>query len=1171
MKKIVWVLILFAGVAGFWGAEVLADPDGGMVSTQVISLDGSDWSLSTDPKNEGRQQQWWTGVRDGAKQVKVPWIIQDAFPGYHGVAWYWKEFTAPENPHVQGRYYLRFWMVDYMADVWVNDIPVGGHEGGEGVFDLDITAAVKPGQANRLAVRVLNPTNEPIDGIALRETPARCKVVPFRPGALFNEGGIVDSVELLVTPMVRVEDVWTQPDPKTGQIQVQMTLQNGGDKTVSGLVKFTVGSAMRGETLHVVTRQQTFAPGKTVVEAVLQVKNPRLWELNDPYLYRVTGSVYFADSGSLDELSTRCGFRDFRLQDGYFRLNGKRTFLKSSHTATIYPIGLHWPHDPDLARRELLDMKVMGFNAIRFFCAVPARYQLDLCDEIGFMIYEESYAGWFLADSPKMGERFDRSVREMILRDRNHPSVVMWGLLNETPDGPVARHAVQMLPMVREYDDTRVVVLNSSRWDQAAGGFLPEGIALWNSGIGQEPNLTFNKTKKPISALGVVWQPGQIGLHPGPSGEYSVARWTAPQEGAYSVKGAFASIAERATTDVHVFHNGVSIHDSVINLESRGNESEFAREVPVKKGDSIDFVVGQGNGSYGGDSTGLQVAIQMNAEQVYDLAADFSEDSNPSGPWSYGYLKPGEQPDTNTFALYDKTSSTKEALDRREIGSLSNPGSPSWDGIIDDQHPYQRSPHTAGQINTLRTVGTSAKPYFLSEYGIGSSLDLVKLARFYEQLNAEHAEDAQWYRQRLDWFLADWKKWNMEDTFASPEDYFAKCLARMAEQRKLGLNAIRANPNVIAHSMTGTTDCGDAGEGVIDLFRNPKPGTIDAIYDGWYPLRWCTFVEPVNVYRGNSVHLEAVLANEDVLPAGEYPVRVQVVGPDNFVAYDKMITVKVPDSKTEPPFALPVWSDDVLVDGPTGAYRFLVAFQKGGAAMGGDIPFYGFDPADMPAVKSEVILWGSDPELAQWLQKNNIKARPFAGEKQTGRELILVSGNQPGGEEAFRDLTTRIARGSTAIFLSPSVFAKGDQAYGYVPLANKGSVAVLPSWLYHKDEWCKKHPIFDGLQSGDLMDYTFYREVIPDTAWVGQQPPAEVVAGAFNSSLDYSAGLMVAVHKLGEGRFVLNTLLIRETLLHNPVAERLLRNMLIYGTGDLDKPLTNVPDDFGAQLQAMGF
>jgi hypothetical protein len=140
-----------------------------------------------------------------------------------------------------------------------------------------------------------------------------------------------------------------------------------------------------------------------------------------------------------------------------------------------------------------------------------------------------------------------------------------------------------------------------------------------------------------------------------------------------------------------------------------------------------------------------------------------------------------------------------------------------------------------------------------------------------------------------------------------------------------------------------------------------------------------------------------------------------------------------------------------------------------------------------------------------------------------------------------------------------------------VPLARKGSVVGLPSWLYHKDEWTKNHPVFEGLPAGGLMDYTFYREIIPDAAWVGQDPPAEVVAGAINTSIDYSAGLLVSVHSLGAGRFILNTLHVRENLGQNPAADRLLMNMLRYAARGLDKPLAELPADFEAQLKTLGY
>ena len=116
------------------------------------------------------------------------------------------------------------------------------------------------------------------------------------------------------------------------------------------------------------------------------------------------GSEVSKDVTGLDEYSVRCGFRDFRFENGYFRLNGRRIFLKCSHTGNHCPIGLQLPHDPDLLRRDLHNVKVMGFNAIRYIAGVATRYQLDLCDEIGLLVYEEPYANWCLENSPKMAE-----------------------------------------------------------------------------------------------------------------------------------------------------------------------------------------------------------------------------------------------------------------------------------------------------------------------------------------------------------------------------------------------------------------------------------------------------------------------------------------------------------------------------------------------------------------------------------------------------------------------------------------------------------------------------------------------------------------------------------------------------------------------------------------------
>ena len=151
-------------------------------------------------------------------------------------------------------------------------------------------------------------------------------------------------------------------------------------------------------------------------------------------------------------------------QDGYFHLNGKRLFLRAPTRATTSRSASRSPCCPDHVRRDMIFAKASGFNCVRFIAGVAWPEQLDFCDEIGMMVYEECYAGWcwgLAADG--------RAVRPqhaaMIRRDRNHPSVAIWGLLNETFDGPVFRQAVGFLPKLRALDPTRLVLLSSGRWD----------------------------------------------------------------------------------------------------------------------------------------------------------------------------------------------------------------------------------------------------------------------------------------------------------------------------------------------------------------------------------------------------------------------------------------------------------------------------------------------------------------------------------------------------------------------------------------------------------------------------------------------------------------------------------------------------------------------------------
>jgi len=405
------------------------------------------------------------------------------------------------------------------------------------------------------------------------------------------------------------------------------------------------------------------------------------------------------------------------------------------------------------------------------------------------------------------------------------------------------------------------------------------------------------------------------------------------------------------------------------------------------------------------------------------------------------------------------------------------------------------------------------------------------------------------HKDYCDRFLSNYEKWNMDSIFGRPEEFLKQSIAFMARERVRGINALRSNPNMVGISLTGAVDQGDSGEGLFTTFREFKPGTMDAIFDCWAKLRWCTFVEPYNIYSGNEVTLEVVLSNEDQLQPGDYKANIWVFGPKNKEVFKKDFTVTIPEG--ESPFAIPVFKQNVAISGPTGKYRLVVSFVDVGAAMGGESEFYVLNKFEMPPVKSDVVLWGKDAKLQTWLEENNITVHPFdASTPVEERQLILVGAvtAPPSGEIAFSDLTKRIENGSHVIFLNHEIFQQDQDTTAFLPLVkNKGKFGTQEQWVYHTNQWAAYHPVFDGLQQGGLMDYTYYRDIIPDKYLMDIDRPTEVIAGGNNvTRCTISSGLMCAIFERGQGQFMVNTMLINENLGNVPQTERLLRNMINY-------------------------
>lgn len=959
-------------------------------------LDGDDWLIAADPDNVGLEEKWQNTPRPDAKSATVPKISQFALPDCHGVIWYWRKLALPGRLDPSTRYLLRFWAVFYKADVYLNGQWAGGHEGGESPFTVDLTQAACPGAENMLAVRVLDPTDETIDGMTLDHVPHRTYGGKYIP----TPGGIIDSVELLERPAVYLSDMWVRPDWETGRITIDAEVVNTLDHPVSVSVEMSV--ALDGNPARLAQTATTceLAPGCSHVPSLaLDVPEWQLWELDSPTLYRVTSHLTSQAIGDrTDVTSVRCGFRDFRFKDGYFRLNGRRLYVRSALTANHAPVGIYTPYDhgtePDLIQRGMIEAKRLGLNMVRFIGSTPRRNVLDTCDEIGLMLHIESMASFssftHAPKTPETRERFDRSIREMILRDRNHPSVAIWGLLNEVHrDTSGFDYARDGLPLVRRCDPTRFVLFSSGRWDN-------------NLGIGS-------------------------GCNPGSE------QW-----------------------DVYL------------------------------------------------------------------------GDEHPDGG---------------------------DAQDKNRMGDI---------------HIYLSTPHSPWSIRHLRTVGSGNRHgTFLSEYGIGSGQHLPNILALHRRHGGERMELYRWFTDMNERFMKEWRAWRLDEMYATPTDYFDASLAVMAPKRRVGLDAVRANPNLVGHAVTSLGDIPSDGEGLLTSERHPKPGVAEVMKSVWAPLHLCPFVEPYNLYRGRGIQFEAVLANEDVLPPGVHEARLSVVDATGHTVWEEAVTFTVPEG--EPPLAIPFFSRKVAADWPAGKYRFVARFAETTAGTSGEAEFYVEETSRMPAVQAEVTLWGRDDKLHAWLEKAGIRTAPYSVTPPEHRELILVGHDRPDDftPESFAELARRVACGSTVVFADYAAWTAegGGQKGGWGALDSRSilwpplqgnpdaCVRKMKVWLYLADFWGKTHPVFTNMPAGGLLDSVYYRNLLAGEdarCLTGAPAPTEAIAGGTYTSFcnRYHSGLALASYEFGAGRYIVNTFHICENLGDDPAAEMLLRNLLNYGSGD---------------------
>jgi beta-galactosidase len=339
--------------------------------------------------------------------VELPWHNFDD-RDYQFISWYRKHFKIPRAWQGQ-RLRLRFEGVMLAAEVWLNDELLGEHKGGFTPFEFDITDAVEDSGDNVLAVRV--------------DSTERPDIPPF--GARVDYltfGGIYRDVTLRVLPPVHIRNVFTRPT--LDRLDATVAVANRGGTLAETAVTLRLGNRSVQRPLRVL-------PGETAeVNLSLEDLDVKPWSVDDPNLY--TARIVLDED---DETTVRVGFREASFaQDGLFYLNGDPLSLRGLNRHQNFPyVGPAMParlqrRDADILKNEL------GCNIVRTSHYPQSPHFLDRCDEIGLLVFEE-LPGWGHIGDDEWKEVSKRELRDMILRDRNHPSIVLWGVrINESPD-----------------------------------------------------------------------------------------------------------------------------------------------------------------------------------------------------------------------------------------------------------------------------------------------------------------------------------------------------------------------------------------------------------------------------------------------------------------------------------------------------------------------------------------------------------------------------------------------------------------------------------------------------------------------------------------------------------------------------------------------------------------
>lgn len=395
----------------------------------TISLDG-EWRFVPDPDRRYDP----SSVPEG-RSIVVPgcWEAQLEQPFGIVNAWYTCQLRIPAEWD-GSRVLIHFGAVMYRCTVWLNEERLGAHEGGYTPFMLEAQQAVRWGASNRLAVQVENPVN------ALKEYPAfsaegiraaersspdlPISEIPHGKQTWYSsQSGIWQSVHAIRVGRSNLGSVRVLPNVGRESAAVRWRLH--GSVNDPDLMLRLVVTAPDGE---VVSTTIDPVDGHAAGETRVDVPRPALWDLDTPNLYRLEAML---SDGSVeqDRITVRFGMREVSTKDGKVSLNGRPLFLLGALDQDLYPDTISTSPSRKFLDEHFRQARELGMNLLRCHIKVPDPAYLDAADEAGILLWCE-LPNWSRF-SPGSAARGRSTLEEMVTAMGNHPSIVIWTIINE--------------------------------------------------------------------------------------------------------------------------------------------------------------------------------------------------------------------------------------------------------------------------------------------------------------------------------------------------------------------------------------------------------------------------------------------------------------------------------------------------------------------------------------------------------------------------------------------------------------------------------------------------------------------------------------------------------------------------------------------------------------------